>query len=244
MTTRTHVHSRPRITFWLPLLLTVAALCAAGRAHAVVALPQGFDVDAEGWTGLSCVNPGICTAGSSPLAIQHLDTGGNPGGYIRTQDPSSLTAARLVAPGSLMSGLAVGQILSFDALVQRNGGDGEYDGALAPLVTIESAVGILIYVTFDLPLIDGPWKHFDVPLAAGADWRIFDGVSVRELNAGEFETVFAAMTHLTLIGEWLNDTEDLDTGGIDNVNLAAVPVPPALPLLAPALGWLAYRRRR
>ncbi|HMM74786.1 MAG TPA: hypothetical protein PJ986_03685 [Gammaproteobacteria bacterium] len=224
-----------------PFLFILAAL-GTGPAQAAIAV-AGFDDDAAGWTGLACPNPGVCALGSAPLTVEHLAAGGNPGGYIRTRDPSSSTAGRVAPPDAFASLLAEGQTLSFDALVERNGGDGFYDSATAPLVTIETPSGTLVYATSDLPIIDGDWKHYDVPLFEDPAWQLATS-SVRALAPGEFTTLFATRTRLTIISEWLKDSADLDTGGLDNVTLSAVPLPGALLLMSSAVLAIGLRRRR
>lgn len=225
---------------WL-ITLVFAALLSVIPVHAAILASASFDADAEGWTGLACPNPGVCALGTSSLAVQHIATNGNPGGYIRTRDPSSATAGRMAPPAAFDSLLAIGQTLSFDVLVERNGGDGFYDSATAPLVTIETSGGTLVFATTDLPSIDGAWKHYDVPLFADPGWQLVT-TSVRALAPGEFDALFATRTRLTIISEWLKDSDDLDTGGLDNVTLSAVPLPGALPLMMVALVGLATRR--
>ncbi len=227
---------------WLTTLVFAASLSATS-AHAAILASASFDLDAEGWTGLACPNPGVCALGALPLTVQHLAANGNPGGYIRTRDPSSATAGRVAPPSAFDSLLAVGRTLSFDVLVERNGGDGFYDSATAPLVTIETSGGTLVFATTDLPSIDGAWKHYDVPLFADPGWQLVTA-SARALAPDEFDTLFATRTRLTIISEWLKDSEDLDTGGLDNVTLSAVPLPGALPLMMAALAGLAARRLR
>ncbi len=234
------------------LLLSIGVtLVPFSHAAAFVVTENTFDTNAEAWTALACLNPGLCAFGNAALAVQHLPDGGNPGGYIRTTDPNSDTAGRLLPPASFSSNFALGQTLSFDARVERNGGDGEYStGSVtngAPLVAVESGSLTLVFGTFDFPEIDGGWKHYDVPFADGPGWLVFDGTlgTLRALAPGEFDTAFSGMTRLTIISEWLDDSEDLDTGGLDNVRLSAVPVPAALPLALSAFGLLAaYRRAR
>lgn len=233
-------HPLYRLSF---LLLSSALVLCAVPAHAATVAAAGFDLDDEGWTGLACPNPGVCALGSAPLTVTHLLTGGNPDGYIRTRDPSSSTAARVAPPAAFSSLMAAGQTLSFDARVERNGGDGSYGSATAPLVTIETAGGTLVFATDVLPAIDGDWQHYDVPLFDSPGWLLAT-TSVRPLNAGEFDTLFATRTRLTIISEWLNDSADLDTGGLDNITLSAVPLPAALPLMLGALTALGTMRGR
>ena len=231
------------------LLAAGATLTPLSNAAAFVVAESTFDTNAESWTGLACLNPGLCAFGNVGLAVQHLADGGNPDGYIRTQDPGSSTAGRLLPPTSFSSSFALGQTLSFDVRVERNGGDGEYSaGTLtsgAPLVAIESGFLTLVFGSNDFPEIDGGWKHYDVPFAEGPGWVVFDGNlgKLRALEPGEFDTAFVGMTRLTIISEWLDDSQDLDTGGLDNVRLSAVSVPAALPLALSAFGLLAAFRR-
>ena len=223
----------------------VALLCAMSfwstNAFAAIAWSD-FEVDADGWVGWACENPGLCVVSVVPLPVQYLAAGGNPGGYIRTQDPSGDTAARLEPPAKFSSNYAVGQTLKFDAIAEDNGGGGVFDSAVAPLVAIEGTGGTLVYFTTDLPTPLNVWKHYDVPLSETIDWQIFDGAILRPLLPGEFAAVFGSMTRLTIIGEWLSDVPELDTGGLDNVHL--VPLPAALSLLLPALFGLGFAARR
>lgn len=226
-----------------PLLSFLACcLLGAGPTHAAVVAVASFDADLEGWTALACPNPGFCALSSAPLTLEHRASGGNPGGYIRAQDPSSSTAGRAAPPAAFSSLLAFGQTLSFDALVERNGGDGVYDSSTAPLVTIETPGGTLVFATDVLPTIDGGWQHYEVPLFDAAGWVLVTN-SVRPLAAGEFASLFETRTRLSLIAEWLKDSADLDTGGLDNITLSAVPLPAALPLFACAIGIAALRGR-
>lgn len=238
-----------------------AALAFAANVQAAPIAISDFETGPDGWEGLACPNPGICALGTATIDIDHQATGGNPGGYIRTRDPNSSTAGRAEPPAKFSDNYAIGQILSFDALVERNSMDAsaDFDGNQAPLVTIEGSGGTLVFVIpeSEFPKIDeldgidgNDWKHYEVPLSdvppsGVGTWLIFDG-TVRALNPGEFASVFGSPTiRLTLISEWLKDQEDKDTGGLDNVQLQAVPVPAALPLLLSALvgfGFTAKRR--
>ncbi len=235
--------------FGLAVGLTVTLL---GSAQAAVV--STFDSDTDGWVGLRCPNPGICAAGSITLGatnFMHVGTGGNPGGYILTVDPSSETAGRVQAPEAFLNALAVGLTLSFDASITDPGNTGGFDSDIAPLVTIDGDGMTLVYAitSDDFPKIDGPWKHYDIPIGVGLGWFSFlhsnppsniGGVS--PASASDFDTVLESRQRLTLISEWLDDEADLDTGGIDNVQI--VPVPAALPLMFSALGGLGWLVRK
>ncbi len=231
------------------MLLAITLLMLNASASAAIAVST-FDIDADGWIGLACPNPGICALGAATLSpdnFKHVATGGNPGGYIDTVDPSSDTAGRAQAPDKFLDNLAVGLTLSFDALITDPDDTGEFDALIAPLATFEGNGKTLVYSVpaSDFPIIDGPWKHYDVHLAPGLGWSSFlDSDPVNTLgdaSADDFADVFGNPERLTLISEWLNDAADLDTGGIDSVRL--VPVPAALPLMATVLAALGARAR-
>ena len=58
--------------------------------------------------------------------------------------------------------------------------------------------------------------------------------------------MFANITHFSITGEFINDGDNFDTVGLDNVVLQAVPIPASLPLLLGALAGLlvTVRKRR
>ncbi|MEQ8230767.1 MAG: hypothetical protein RKL32_03565, partial [Gammaproteobacteria bacterium] len=219
----------------LPVLpfaqLIAAALLAIAVTPASAALAgSDFATDADGWLGYACPNPGNCLGvGSANLAVTWNADGGAPAGggaaqaangYIETVDPGGSTAARVEPDPNKYAGLyALGRSLSFDVLVRSNGGGGVYDldaFAAAPLVAIEAPGAILVYAASDLPVIDGDWKHYDVPLANGPNWFLASLAGVASPSDGQFAATLAAMTRLTLISEWLKEGGEVDTGAIDN----------------------------
>jgi len=227
----------------------VVALSVSGPAGAALA-SSDFESGADGWLGYACDNPGVCfgIASGGNLAIDHVTSGGNPPGasYIETVDPGSDTAARVEPNPAKYSGLyALGNVLSFDARVDSNGGGGVYDlnsYAAAPLLAIETPLSLLVYLATDLPDIDGGWKHYDVPLVNGPNWILATLAGIVAPDDAQFAAALASMTRLTLISEWLKDGGDVDTGGIDNFRVV-VPVPAALPLLGSVLMLLGVRHR-
>lgn len=237
----------------LGLRATLATACAAvaftfAMNTQAVTVSSDFETGIDGWLGYSCPNPGNCT-GLSPggVAVNHVLGGGSPIGggapetgnnYIDTVDPGEDFAARVEPnPTKYGSLYAVGVTLSFDALVRSNGGGGVYDfgnfGPVAPLVAVESPLGMLVYATSDLPEIDGPWKHYSVPLVNGAAWFLATNQGFANSTVEQFALAIGNMTRLTLISEWLKEVQEIDTGGIDNFQV--VPIPAALPLLGSAM---------
>ena len=234
----------------LGILTLVFASFGSFTASAAIA-EFTFDTDAEGWTGIGCTQPNVvCAAGAAGSAVtfSHLATGGNPGGYIATTDPGDNDAARMVAPGSLLPLLGQGQTISFDVLLDPNGGPGSVDPSITvlPLLTIEGGGLTLIYTEplANLPAIND-WTTFTAPLDPGAGWVLFDGtLTPPAATQGNFDTVFggAGPTRLTVIGEWLSEGAEIEQGGLDN--FIVTPVPAALPLLSLACAALFSATRR
>jgi len=89
--------------------LLIAILAFSANTQATIALSDfdGGAGDFDGWTGLSCVNPGICSLASSPLGLSHFTTEGvNNRGYIEGTNPNSSSAARALARAKFLNELA------------------------------------------------------------------------------------------------------------------------------------------
>ncbi len=246
-----HPQSEPTVDRpapWLAAMFVLIFIIGMPLSANAALAGSDFEAGIDGWLGYSCPNPGNCTAiaAGGNLGIDHVVGGGSaPGGgapvggsnFIQTVDPGATNAARVEPnPGVYGSLYAPGLILSFDALVRANGGGGNYDLDIfpgAPLVAIETPLGILVYLTADLPVIDGDWKHYEVPLINSSAWWLATLVSAGPTSDANFALALANMTRLTLISEWLKEGAEVDTGGIDN--FAVVPLPAALPLLAAGL---------
>lgn len=262
------------------VLLLATVLFAPERAVAA-SVGSTFDASDEGWLGHACVGAGLCSVGDVDWAagLSHRPTGGSPvgggapaagNGYIDLLDPGEIPpasgndfAARLEPnPVTYAGAFAYGRTIMFDALIRTNGGGGTFDDpgtivpglVVAPLLAIETGAGTLVYITTDLPTIDGDWKHYAVslqenpaatPLVDGNGWLLItDALAVIDPNPlapATFQAALASQTQTTVIAEWLKEGAEVETGGIDNFQV--VPVPPALVLLAPALLGLGFRRR-
>jgi len=262
------------------LLLLATVLFAPDRAFAA-SVGSTFDSDDEGWLGHACIGAGLCSAADVDWAagLSYRATGGSPvgggapaagNGYIDLLDPGEVPpasgndfAARLEPnPVTYAGAFAYGRTVMFDALIRTNGGGGTFDDpgtivpglVVAPLLAIETGAGTLVYITTDLPVIDGDWKHYTLtlqenpaatPLVDGNGWLLItDALAVVDpnpLGSAMFQAALASQTQTTVIAEWLKEGAEVETGGIDNFQV--VPVPPALVLLAPALLGLGFSRR-
>lgn len=262
------------------ILLTTLIFIPASALAATIG--STFDSGDEGWLGHACIGAGLCSAGDVDWAagLSHLPDGGSPvgggapeagNGYIALLDPGEIPpasgndfAARLEPnPIAYAGAFAYGRTVTFDALIRTNGGGGTFDDPgsivpgllVAPLLAIETGAGTLVYLTSDLPTIDGDWKHYVVPLQEnpahtplvdGNGWLLItDALAVIDpnpLGAAAFQATLAGQTQTTVIAEWLKEGAEVETGGIDNFQV--VPLPAALPLLVAGVCVLALTRRR
>jgi len=244
---------RRKLSVWLG---SAAALTFSLSTQAAV-VGSDFEDGIDGWLGYICPNPGNCTGESPVNNITLVPNGGSPPGggapeagnqYIHTVDPGENDAARVEPnPAKFEPLYTLGRVLSFDVLVRSNGGGGEYDlgsfGA-APLVAIEVPNAVLVYTVSaaDLPVIDGDWKHYDVPLVNDTNWFLVTSGGIGQPSDAQFGLAIDNLVRLTIISEWLKEVDEIDTGGVDNFSV--VPVPAALPLFGSALLLAGIRRRR
>ncbi|MGE0385108.1 MAG: laminin B domain-containing protein [Gammaproteobacteria bacterium] len=214
-------------------LTTVAALACIGLAlpaadAGAAMVVSTFDTDADGWTATGDVESQI------PV---WLAAGGNPGGTIEVDDSTTGGVWYFEAPSKFKGdqSLAHGRTLSFD-LYQRGSGP-QFERAD---VILQGAGLILELDAGPSPLPLETWQSYSVLLAAASGWTVAGGAAASD---AQMLAVLGDLQRLRIRGEFITGT---DFGRIDNVRLDAVPVPPALPLLAGAMAALAAvaRRRR
>ena len=263
------------------LLLLASVFCAPGSAIAAI-IGSNFDSGDEGWRGHACVGAGLCSVADVDwtAGLTHVQSGGSLVGggapvadnkYINLLDPGEVPplsgndfAARLEPnPTTYAGAFTYGRTVTFDALIRSNGGGGVFDDpgtvipdlVVAPLLAIQTGAGTLVYITTDLPVIDGDWKHYaitlqenplDTPLVDGNGWLLITdalaAVDPNPLGAAPFQAALDSQTQTTVIAEWLKEGAEVETGGIDNFQV--VPIPATLPLLWAVLCGLAFTRRR
>lgn len=268
----------PRNLRFIVCSLLFAGMFSAPGIAAAVIVGSDFESGDEGWLGHACIGAGLCSVDDVDWTAQlsHVQTGGSaPGGgapvagnkYIDLVDPGEPQApgvdyaARLEPnPVTYAGAFTYGRTVTFDALIRTNGGGGTFDGIpefggaiVAPLLAIETTSGTLVYLTTQLPTIDGDWEHYSItlkdnpldnPTVTGNGWVFVDAVGNvgdPNQNPAAFANFLATQFRTTVIAEWLKEGDEIETGGIDNFQV--VPIPPALPLLAAALLGLGFTRR-
>jgi hypothetical protein len=197
------------------LAVFIAAVFSVTPAYSN--LTSTFNSDAEGWTLVGATGP------------TWLSTGGNPGGYIQGVDNSVNSRWSFITPNGWNGNWSgyIGGSLQFDLL--KTGATGT-----------ETVWNVVIYNGSNYAVWDhaitptiNVWNHYSVDLTSSNFDRI--------VGAGAtFESIMSNVTALYILGDYGGD----DTGGLDNVQINAVPIPAAVYLLGSGLlGLVAVRRR-
>jgi hypothetical protein len=209
-------------------LLTTAAMVAAftAPARAVPALDSlffDFDSSVQGWT----VEDGG--------ALTHVASGGAPGGYLQFTDISSADMLAVLQAGGADWSAFLGGTLRFDARILSNHlpdwpGFGE--------VRLSGPGGSVLadVVPAGLPLPNGQWQRFSVPLTVA-------------VFGDSLASVLANVSRLSIKTEYAISDPGLPSSfeslGLDNVAISAVPEAPTWALLlAGGLLLPALKRRR
>lgn len=196
-------------------------------------------------TGGPSVTSSPRSAGLPPAATK---VGGNPGGFIRTNDLFGWNSYE--APASFLGNqsAAYGGTLSLDERVRSAD-----PAAVYPMVVLSDGTVLLQFRT-SAPAAGSGWTSFSIPLLASAGWEVADGSG----NAGpaateaQLQGVLSNLLFLKLDADWhtetfsdpLTDQVDLDNVILDSpLDAQTVPEPSSLLLLGGGLA-LAHRLRR
>jgi len=163
-----------------------------------------FDSSDDGWLVFG-------DAQGSGAIPDHNDSGGNPGGYISATDDAAGGVWYWDAPGKYLGdqSCAYGKELTFD--LTQSATDNPFD---ADDVALMGETLTLVYDTAKNP--GTAWTSYSVTLAEDAGW-VKEGTSTPPTQA-EMEGVLSTLQALRIRGEYRTGA---DTGGLDNVNLAA-----------------------
>jgi hypothetical protein len=218
--------------------------------HAEAGTISTFDSDAEGWTsiGFSNVNnyplfPTPVT--NSAVGVDYQASGGNPGGYISKMDPDG-NWQYFSAPAAYLGNqsAAIGTNLTFDELIVNTFGQPALSPQ-GPLVAITDGTTTLVYGGGNIlpPISGSSWNSLSVPLVA-SDWTVSTPAGAAASSA-QFNSVMSNLSGVYILSDfWTGSGGNGEIVGLDNVDLAPVPLPAAAWLLLSGLGGLGILARR
>lgn len=217
-------------------LIVSALLMLAQGAQATVS--QDFSSDAAGWNITDLGGMGSYTTIISTLSPTYNATGGASGGYISGTDPSS-NSFYFNAPTAFLGNLTsyVGGTFSFDTFYTPNAAASDWRDD--PDVVLISGSKVLVWQAANNP--GASWTHVSTSLAVGQGWKVGSLTGVAATSA-DFASVLGNVQAVRIRGEYVNGI--VETTGLDNVVLAAVPEPESWAMLGAGLGLLGVMVRR
>jgi hypothetical protein len=215
------------------IAMAIVLVAAPGSAFSATIVESTFDSDNEGWRVGDFF---FDTASSDPGFVA---SGGNPGGFIRTEDLYAWNS--YYAPASFLGdqSAAYGGNLHLEEQILAS------DGIDYPMVVISDGTTRLQFFT---PPPGTSWTSFDIPLLASAGWEVALDESGNPGPAATEAQLLAVLSNLSFLhidADWLTGPDQDD---LDNVRLesgSAVPEPGTAGLLGiGALALAGYARRR
>lgn len=222
------------------LLGLVAGFIIASPASAQLLAGSTFDNGDEGW------RVGNYAQLSGNAVPQFFAAGGNPGGYIHTEDLFFWTSWHAPAAFLGNKSAAYGGTLSFDL---RNVFS---DGTNYPAAVLSDG-NIILYNLAFIPGTD--WTSYQLNLLPGNGWRVTNFLlqNLGAASGAQMQQVLGNLTMLHINADWATGDDRFDLPvDLDNVYLRGpnrapgVPEPGTLALLvgSSVVGVLAVRRRR
>ncbi len=162
-----------------------------------------FDTDAESWSVHSPSDPSA--------SITYLETGGNPDGYIRFNEPGQGTTDWFSAPAAFLGdkeGFYGGEI-NFDLRISNT----------ANLSSVDHVriIGGGLSLAATIPLPNSTWQSFNVPLESGT-WRLSGSATLA--TEAQIKTVLADLQTLNIAADWRSGSEQIS---LDNFEMVPGP---------------------
>ena len=224
--------------------VSLAALCLmTGAGSLAQAQTSAFSTNAEGW---SIVSFGNLSTNDYSIAGTYTPvynaTGGNPGGYISTDDPDGGDFT-FSAPAVFLGNKTGATGLAYDLQHTNNV---NYQTTDVMLV----GGGKRLLYKFNPDFVPSTiFSTVNVNFTPSSNWTV-NTTGGAAATSSDFATVLASLTGLYIRGEYTNGGE---TAGLDNVALRS-PAPPPVPepgsiavlvgFGVSGIGFLARRRRK
>ena len=183
------------------------------RAESLTFIAEStFDSNDEGWIVQDLLAE--CATGFT-FTPDYYSTGGNPGGYISEDDPTT-NSFFFSAPAKFLGNMEIAYdgCLNFDWIAT---GTGAIISVTADVVLI--GAGLAIYI--DTPSPAKTWTTQTACFWVEAGWVKCNGDTV--VTEEEMRSVLASLDMLLIRGDHI--TEGADTGGLDNVKLRLSCIP-------------------
>lgn len=188
------------------LLLTAGANAQTSRFHSS---DQGWTV--VNFAGLSDDNYNVL----GTFTPTHASTGGNPGGYIYMDDPSS-GDFMFSAPSAYFGNKSGASHLSYDITHPI----GAIDYQTTDVMLTGNGERLLWHS--DPNIVPGPgWTGVDVSFSPSSNWLV-GTTGGAEATAADFQNVLGNLDGLYIRGEY---TDGDERAGLDNVKLCSSAVP-------------------
>jgi alkaline phosphatase D len=189
------------LAFAIALAGAVAACGLTGASNGTTLVAHDFDSSAEGW--LVSGDTGIVTPIFEP-------DGGDPGGYISSDDEAIGETWYFRAPAGVLEQLSGAEQGTISYSLKQSSVDA---GFLEEDIIIQGPAGRLSYQFGTAPGTD--WTDFSVRLSASAGWRWnWNAQATQE----QIRSVLVDPTRLDIRGEYRTGP---DIGGLDNFALTS-----------------------
>lgn len=197
-----------KVLFLLVMFLSVPFISYAD-------IVWNFDNDVEGWQIADLQVHGPYSVPLAYYSLNHISTGGNPGGYIRGPDPSSYTFSFCmpVSAFECVQTFLNGNISFYLRSTDNNWTD-------EPFLILICDTDVLISA-FSLPTTD--WQNYSIDFIL-ENFYLYEG---GDLTQGYFENLLQNVENIYIVAEYgagVYEDTDLDTvilSGLDYIPLAS-----------------------